>query len=354
MDSHYHRRMVIGNSYAGLCHRIPFLSTGSFSALAIRQTSSEVYDSAPGHMSSTTHRCDRACSQRPGRSWCLLHLFHYTKKERRLKVNPQPQIREAVHSVKTFSHGVVEINHRRSTDRRLHDLPGPDGGVSPCPHSATSPQVSAFLRRKDALAVQGSSLWSLVCPQGFHQTPGEPSRLSEMRDTPLPLLGRPTSPLKFLPASSPGHANGHGLSSAAWLPDQPREEQASSNAEDTASLDDPRLTENEGVPDAYSDNEDRRHGKVRSSTPNDQSHGSNSASRPYGGKYGGAAMGGLPLQRASVVPYTIPAADSSEGRPEAPHSELGKGWYSLMDNFVQSIQLQKSPRGGGGAYHDGR
>lgn len=68
-------------------------------------------------------------------------------------------------------------------------------------------------------------LWSFHGSQGFHQAPGESSRVSEKEGPPsLPLPGRSLRPVQFLPPSLEGYADSHGLPLSSRLPSQPRKE----------------------------------------------------------------------------------------------------------------------------------
>lgn len=306
LDRHHVRRMVPGDSFPRIFHRVPDSPTGSFSVLPIWKAPSKAANRAISHSPPSAHKCSRIRSKTSRGCRCLLHLLHCAPTKLQLEIDSGSQVPKSTHSSEALPHGVAEIHYQHTSAGRVHYVIGSDLSLSPCAHPPKPLQVSTFLCRQDAPAVQGPPVWTVHHPKGLYYTSSEPSHTpQEDGDPSSPLPRRPAGPLQFLQSSVAKHTNCHDLSPTSRVPDQPRKKRASAVSTDTASWHDAGHTANESIPDPGLNSEDGRLGAILSTASGKPSHASHTAPRPDSSKYGGAAMGSSPHQRTPMVPCPL-------------------------------------------------
>ena len=123
--------------------------------------------------------CDRTCSERPGRSRILQHIFHRSQKGRRFSPDSKSEGTEYIFESAPFQDGDSKNNHLCIRTKRLGSFHGFKGCV-PSRRSVSSTQkVSTILHYGKSLPISSHALRPGSSAKNLHKAHGSDRQLSQ-------------------------------------------------------------------------------------------------------------------------------------------------------------------------------
>lgn len=116
--------------------------------------------------------CHRDCSQDPGRSGVLQHLFCCSKTRRRLPSDSQFETVKYISPKSTFQDGVSKVSNTGSECRRLGGINRSKGCISTCSNLSRRQEIPQVLHRQYPLSIQVNALRSSNSPKSVYEING--------------------------------------------------------------------------------------------------------------------------------------------------------------------------------------